>query len=116
MLLTRGQPNALEHEILRNFDETFAQLQSRFLVYGLSIHAFLVGQRFRLRSFGQAMKHILENREDVRFVATGQITGHHAGMVPPPEQAGRQRKSWRHCLAVDLFHWPREGVRNAYGN
>ena len=66
-----------------NFDEMRQQAQRQPLVYGLTIHTFLVGQPFRLRRFREALMHMLQF-DDVWFTTPSQIAAHYARQVPPP--------------------------------
>ncbi|VVE66802.1 polysaccharide deacetylase [Pandoraea anapnoica] len=62
--------------IIDNFDEMLAQSTQQSLVFGISIHAFLIGQPFRLRHFRRALEHIARHRERIWFTTTGAIAEH----------------------------------------
>ena len=69
--------------IIDNFDEMLAQSQEQSLVFGISIHAFLIGQPFRLRHFRRALEHILQQRDKIWFTTTGAIAEHFIGLGMP---------------------------------
>jgi len=62
--------------IIDNFDEMLEQSEQQSLVFGISIHAFLVGQPYRLRHFRRAMQYIARHRDDVWLATTGAIARH----------------------------------------
>ena len=70
--------------VVDNFDEMLQQSKEQPLVYGVSIHAFIVGQPFRLRHFRRAMEHVRAASKEVWFATTGQIARHYAQAVPAP--------------------------------
>ena len=61
------------------------QSKSQSLVYGIAIHAFLIGQPFRLRHFRRAMEHIAKHRDKIWIATSGEIAQHfidHASIKP----------------------------------
>ncbi|MBB1632425.1 polysaccharide deacetylase family protein [Cupriavidus sp. UME77] len=66
--------------IIDNFDEMLEQSVEQPLVYGISIHAFLIGQPYRLRQFRRAMEHILRHRNQIWLTTTGAIAQHYIGL------------------------------------
>ncbi|RWD98801.1 polysaccharide deacetylase family protein [Mesorhizobium sp.] len=83
--LHHGQPDAFARAIVDNFDEMLEQSRKQSLVYGISIHTFLIGQPFRLRAFRRAIGHILAHRKDIWLTTTGAIASHYADLFPAPE-------------------------------
>jgi allantoinase len=82
--LHHGEPDAFVNAIIDNFDEMSEQCKNQALVYGISVHTFLIGQPFRLRQFRRALTHIKNNSDHVWFATTGEIADHYSGLVPPP--------------------------------
>jgi allantoinase len=83
VVLHHGTADKFADMIIDNFDEMLEQSREQALVYGVSIHAFIVGQPFRLRHFRRAMEHVRAASEQVWFATTGQISKHYAKVVPP---------------------------------
>lgn len=69
--------------IIDNFDEMLAQSRQQSLVFGISIHAFLIGQPFRLRHFRRALEHIASRRDEIWLTTTGAIAEHFIGLDMP---------------------------------
>jgi len=67
-----------------NFDEMLRQSERQPLVYGVSIHTFLLGQPFRIARFRKALQHILAHADRVWFTTPGEIARHYAGLFPAP--------------------------------
>ena len=82
--LHHGTADKFADMIIDNFEEMLEQSREQSLVYGVSIHAFIVGQPFRLRHFRRAMQHIRAASDRVWFATTGQIAQHFARAVPAP--------------------------------
>jgi hypothetical protein len=80
--LHHGAADRFADMIIENLDEMLEQSQEQPLVYGVSIHAFLVGQPFRLRHFRRAMEHVCAASARVWFATTGEIAAHYAQVVP----------------------------------
>lgn len=73
--------------IIDNFDEMREQAAAQPLVMGIALHAYLVGQPFRIRHLRRALRHIVDNAgDDVWFTTAGAIASHAeslpAGTVP----------------------------------
>ncbi|AVF39653.1 polysaccharide deacetylase [Pandoraea apista] len=69
--------------IIDNFDEMLAQSRQQSLVFGISIHAFLIGQPFRLRHFRRALEHIARHRDRIWLTTTGAIADHFISLDMP---------------------------------
>jgi allantoinase len=69
--------------IIDNFDEMLDQSRQQPLVFSISIHAFLVGQPYRLRQFRRALAHIVAQRERIWLTTTGAIASHFIGLGEP---------------------------------
>lgn len=81
--------------IIDNFDEMREQAKAQPLVMGIALHAYIVGQPFRLRHLRRALEHIAANLgDDVWLTTAGAIAGHvenlPVGVVPgsAPEDSG----------------------------
>jgi hypothetical protein len=69
------------------FDEMFEQSRKgQSLVCPFVLHAFILGQPFRLRQLRRAMQHILRHRDEIWLTQPGAIAAHvaslPAGTVP----------------------------------
>jgi allantoinase len=79
-----GTAPAFADMIVDTFDEMLAQSAGPSLVYGIALHAFLVGQPYRLRHLRRALEHIARHRDRVWLATTGQIARHFAERVSVP--------------------------------
>jgi peptidoglycan/xylan/chitin deacetylase (PgdA/CDA1 family) len=77
-----GTAPAFADVIVDTFDEMLAQSAGTSLVYGIALHAFLVGQPYRLRHLRRALEHIARHRDRTWLATTGQIARHFAERVP----------------------------------
>lgn len=87
VVLHDGTATAFADMAIDNFDEMLRQSAKQPLVYGITIHTFIVGQPFRLKQFRRVLEHISKFRDDVWFTTAGDIAGHYASVVPPPAAA-----------------------------
>ena len=62
--------------ITDNFDEMLEQSLQQPLVMGIALHAYIVGQPFRLKHLRNALLHISRRREDIWLATSGQIAAH----------------------------------------
>lgn len=79
-----GTAPAFADMIVDTFDEMLAQSRAQSLVFGIALHAFLVGQPYRLRHLRRAFEHIARRRGEAWITTSGAIARHFAGEVPPP--------------------------------
>ncbi|WP_138466030.1 polysaccharide deacetylase family protein [Poseidonocella sp. HB161398] len=84
--LHHGQPGAFAAAITDAFDEMLVQSRAQPLVYGISIHAFLMGQPHRLVHLRRALAHVAAQRDRVWLATTGEIAAHYAGLFPAPAE------------------------------
>ena len=82
--LHHGTADKFADTIIDNFDEMIELSKEQSRVYGVSIHACLVGQPFRRRQFRRAMEHVRAASDRVWFATTGQIAEHYARVFPVP--------------------------------
>lgn len=68
--------------IIDNFDEMLAQSVHQPIVMGIALHAYIVGQPFRLRHLRRALKHINAHRDDIWLTTAGEIADHYIGLHP----------------------------------
>ena len=80
--LHHGSADKFAEVILDNLEEMLEQSKAQPLVFGVSIHAFLVGQPFRLKHFRKAMEGVRAASDRIWFATTGQIAEHYAKAVP----------------------------------
>lgn len=79
--LHHGTASDFADAIIDNFDEMLRQSADQPLVFGISIHAFLMGQPFRIKEFRRALDHINQRRDEIWWATTGQIAEHYARQV-----------------------------------
>src|SRR5260221_4885951 len=72
--------------IVDQFDEMLELSETRPLVMGVALHAYIVGQPHRLRHLKRALKHIASRRDEIWMTTPGAIAAHcaalPAGTVP----------------------------------
>jgi len=66
--------------IVDNLDEMREQAEGEPLVMGIALHAYIVGQPFRLRHLRRALRHLAEKRDEVWVTTAGAIAGHVAAL------------------------------------
>ena len=64
--------------IVDQFDEMLAQSAAQPLVFGLALHAYIVGQPFRLRHLRRALAHVAARRDAVWLTTAGGIARHYS--------------------------------------
>src|SRR5919109_1240482 len=82
--LHHGPADAFARMIIDNFAEMLAQSRHQSLVFGIALHAFLVGQPYRLRSLRRAFEHLVSHRDDIWLATSGAIARSFAERVPAP--------------------------------
>jgi peptidoglycan/xylan/chitin deacetylase (PgdA/CDA1 family) len=80
--LHHGTAGAFADMMTDNLDEMIEQSQHQALVYGITIHTFIMGQPYRLRRFREALEHLLEP-PDVWLTTPCEIVSHYAGITSP---------------------------------
>ena len=68
--------------IVDNFEEMRRQSEAQPLVYGISLHAFIAGQPFRLRHLRRD-EAVAKANDKVWFATTGAIAEHYIGLALP---------------------------------
>ena len=79
-----GTAPAFADMAIDNFDELLAQSKHQSLVYGITIHTFIIGQPFRIKQFRRVLEHLAQHKDEVWFTTSGQIADHYASLFPPP--------------------------------
>ena len=62
------------------FDEMRRQSEKQPLVFGISLHPFIMGQPFRMPHLRRALEHMAEHAGEVWFTHPGKIAEHAAGL------------------------------------
>ena len=76
----RTAADAFADMIVDNFDEMLAQSRAQPLVMGVALHAYIVGQPFRLRHLRRALRHIAQHRAVAWLTTAGAIAAHAAAL------------------------------------
>jgi peptidoglycan/xylan/chitin deacetylase (PgdA/CDA1 family) len=80
--LHHGTAAAFADAIIDNFDEMLEQSRRQSLVFGISLHAFLVGQPYRLRHLRRAFEHLVAHGQDIWLTTSGAIARSFAEHAP----------------------------------
>ena len=62
--------------IIDNFDEMLEQSKLQPLVMGIALHAYIIGQPFRIRQFRRAIEHIVMHNDKIWLTTPGSIAEH----------------------------------------
>ena len=62
--------------IVDAFEEMLLQSENQPLVFGIALHAYIVGQPHRLRHLRRALSHIAARRDDIWLTHAGAIAAH----------------------------------------
>ena len=62
--------------IIDNFDEMLEQSEQQPLVMGIALHAYIVGQPFRLRQLRKALNYIASQKNKIWLTTSGEIATH----------------------------------------
>jgi allantoinase len=86
VVLHDGTASAFADMAIDNFDEMLLQSEKNALVYGMTIHTFIVGQPFRIRQFRRVLEHINKHQDKIWFTTPGACAKHYASLFPAPKQ------------------------------
>jgi hypothetical protein len=86
IMIRHGTAAGFADAIIDNFDEMLEQSRHQSLVYGVALHAFIVGQPYRLRHLRRALAHLKQHEGEVWFATAGAIADHFATHVAPPPE------------------------------
>lgn len=82
VMLHHGGAAGFADMMIDNFDEMLEQSKRQPLVYGIGLHAFIVGQPFRLRHLRRALEHVCRHRDQVWFTTIGAVADYFTANVP----------------------------------
>ncbi|MEO8751414.1 MAG: polysaccharide deacetylase family protein [Casimicrobiaceae bacterium] len=68
--------------IVDQFDEMREQSAAQPLLMGIALHAYIVGQPFRLRHLRRALAHIAAQRDTIWLATAGDIAHHYVALQP----------------------------------
>ena len=66
--------------VIDQFDEMLEQSRKYPLVFAVALHPFIIGQPFRLRSFRDAVRHIMDQRAALWLTTPGEIARYCASL------------------------------------
>jgi allantoinase len=76
IILHHGTAEAFADMIIASYEEMLRQSRRQPLVFGISLHAFIVGQPFRIQALRRAFVHITRAEDTVWLATTGAIADH----------------------------------------
>lgn len=76
VMVRRASADQFAQMIIDQFDEMSSQARAQPLVMGIALHAYIVGQPFRLKHLRRALEHIAAHREQVWLTTAGAIAEH----------------------------------------
>lgn len=76
IMLHHGGAAPFADMIVDTFDEMVEQSKRQPLVYGISLHAFIVGQPYRLRHLRRALEHVCRQRDRIWLTTAGGVADH----------------------------------------
>lgn len=88
VVLHDGTASAFADMAIDNLEEMLVQSQNQSLVYGITIHTFIVGQPFRIRQFRRVLDALQRHRDRIWFTTPGRIHDHYA-TLPENKQVTR---------------------------
>ena len=90
VVLHDGTATAFADMAIDNLEEMLAQSERQPLVYGITIHSFIVGQPFRIRQFRRVMEALARHRDSIWFTTAGACAQHYATLFPAPGDLSTQ--------------------------
>jgi allantoinase len=84
VVLHDGTAAAFADMAIDNLDEMLRQSQRQSLVYGITIHTFIIGQPFRIKQFRRVLDHLARFKDDIWFTTAGAAADHYASLFPAP--------------------------------
>jgi len=76
IMVRRASAREFADMIIDNFDEMLYQSEAQPLVMGIALHAYIVGQPFRLRQLRRALEHIEQHRYQIWLTTSGAVAEH----------------------------------------
>jgi allantoinase len=89
IVLHHGTAEAFADMIIANYNEMIRQSCKQSLVYGIALHAFIMGQPFRLLALRRALEHITRSNDTTWFATTGAIADHFISQGHQSPEASR---------------------------
>ena len=80
VMVRRASAREFADMIVDNFDEMRRQSEQQPLVMGIALHAYIVGQPFRLQHLRRALEHVMAAREAVWLTTAGAIADHYGAL------------------------------------
>ncbi len=80
IVLHDGTGRAFAEMAIDNLEEMLVQSTEQSLVFGITIHTFIVGQPFRLRRFRRVLDKLIEHRDRIWFTTPGLIHDAYAAL------------------------------------
>ena len=80
MVYRRQSGRRFAEMIIDQFDEMLAQSRKYPLVFGVSVHPFIIGQPYRLHAFRDAIRHIMQERDALWITTPGEIARYCEGL------------------------------------
>ena len=80
VVLHDGTASAFADMAIDNLEEMLEQSKHQPLVYGITIHSFIVGQPFRIRQFRRVLDALKAHADDIWFTTPGQICDHYQAL------------------------------------
>ncbi len=84
VVLHDGTAQAFADMAIDNLDEMLVQSEQQALVYGMTIHTFIVGQPFRIRQFRRVLDHLNKHQDRIWFTTAGACARHSPRLFPAP--------------------------------
>jgi peptidoglycan/xylan/chitin deacetylase (PgdA/CDA1 family) len=91
IVLRHGTASGFADMAVDAFDEMLDQSRDQALVYGITIHTFIIGQPFRIRQFRWVLDHMTKNARDVWFTTAGAIAEHYSAALPAPSDVAERQ-------------------------
>ncbi|MBL8793340.1 MAG: polysaccharide deacetylase family protein [Planctomycetia bacterium] len=82
IVVNRASATEFADMIADNFDEMRDPSQRQPLVFGIALHACIVGQPFRLRQLRRALAHIGQQRDAIWLTRPGDVAAHIESLPP----------------------------------
>jgi len=72
--------------IIDQFEEMLLQSAAQPLVMGVALHAYIVGQPFRLRHLRRALAHVAARRNEIWITTPGAVAQHYMALSSPERE------------------------------
>jgi allantoinase len=82
IVLHDGTGQAFADMAIDNLQEMLTQSEHQSLVFGITIHTFIVGQPFRLRQFRRVLDALNAHQDKIWFTTAREIASHYEGLFP----------------------------------